>query len=72
MPMPGVFSAMNSKIQGSLIGKNLQSISPDLPDAIVESQEGHIESIQIPDSNIYIKGKYDLLAKAPDGSYRRL
>lgn len=69
MPMPGVFSAMNSRIQGSLIGKNLQSISPDLPDAMVESQEGHVESIQIPDSNIYIKGKYDLLAKSPDGSY---
>lgn len=69
MPMPGVFSAMNTRIQGSLIGKNLQTISPDLPDAIVESQEGWVESVQVPDSNIFIKGKYDLLAKTPSGEH---
>jgi CRISPR/Cas system-associated exonuclease Cas4 (RecB family) len=69
MPMPGVFSAMNTRIQGSLIGKNLQTISPDLPDAIVETQEGWVESIQVPDSNIFIKGKYDLLAKQTNGEH---
>src|SRR3972149_889598 len=66
MPMPGVFSAMNTRIQGSLIGKNLKSISPNLPDAIVESQEGWVESIQVPDTDIFIKGKYDLIARQPD------
>jgi hypothetical protein len=69
MPMPGVFSAMNSRIQGSLIGKNLKDISPELPDATVESQEGWVDSIQIPDTNIAIKGKYDLLCKCADGTY---
>jgi hypothetical protein len=60
---------MNSRIQGSLIGKNLKDISPELPDAIVEKQEGWVDSIQIPDTNIAIKGKYDLLCKRTDGSY---
>lgn len=60
MPMPGVFSAMNTRLQGSVVGKNLQTISKDLPDGIVNSQEGWVESITVPGTNIFIKGKYDL------------
>jgi len=68
-PMPGIFSAINSKVQGSLVGKNLQSLSSDLPDGIVEKQEGFVESIPVPGTNLFIKGKYDLLVKNPDGTY---
>lgn len=67
--MPGVFSAMNTRIQGSLIGKNLKDISPDLPDAVIESQEKQVYSKPVPDTGISLKGKYDLLAKTPDGKY---
>lgn len=69
MPMPGVFSAMNSIVQGSLVGKNLRTLSTDLPNGEVVKQEGWVNSIIIPETQCYIKGKYDLLVKNPDGTY---
>lgn len=69
MPFPGVFSALNTRIQGNLIGKNLKTVSTNLPDCIVEKQEGYVESITIPDTSCYIKGKYDLLCKNDDNTY---
>ena len=63
----GVFSAINTRIQGTLIGKNLQSLSADLPQAVVKTQEGWVESKLVPETGVYIKGKYDLLAQAADG-----
>lgn len=67
--MPGVFSAINTRIQTPLVGKNLRDLSLELPDAIVESQEGYVQGRVISKTEIYIKGKYDLLAKRPDGTY---
>lgn len=69
MPMPGVFSAINTHIQGDLVGKNLRSLSKKLPEGKVVIQEGWVESQNIPDTNVYIKGKYDLLVERPGGSY---
>lgn len=69
MPMPGVFSAINTRIQGGLIGKNLKDLNTDLPDGIVEIQEGWVDSVLIPDTSLFIKGKYDLLVKNPDGTH---
>ncbi|MDP2671445.1 MAG: PD-(D/E)XK nuclease family protein [bacterium] len=69
MPMPGVFGAINTRIQGSLVGKNLQSLAKNLPDGEVVTQEGWVESIQIPGTSVYLKGKYDLLVKNSDGSH---
>ena len=69
MPMPGVFSAINTRLQGNLVGKNLNSLSPDLPDGEVITQEGWVESIIVPGTSVYLKGKYDLLVKNPDNSY---
>lgn len=69
MPMPGVFSAINTRIQGSLVGKSLQTLSKNLPDGKIVSQEGWVESVILPDTNVYIKGKYDLLLQNTDGSY---
>ena len=66
---PAIFGAINTRIQGTLIGKNLQELSPSLPEGTVESQEGFVESKLIPGTNIYIKGKYDLLVKQKDGTY---
>jgi hypothetical protein len=68
-PMPGVFGAINSRLQSALIGENLQVLAPNLPDGIVESQEGWLESQPIPNTQIYLKGKYDLLVKLADGTY---
>ena len=69
MPMPGVFSAINTRLQGNLVGKNLNSLSPDLPDGEVITQEGWVESIVVPNTSVFIKGKYDLLVKNPDKTY---
>ncbi len=69
MPMPGVFSAINTRLQGNLVGKNLNSLSPDLPDGEVIAQEGWVESIVIPGTSVFLKGKYDLLVKNPDKTY---
>lgn len=69
MPMPGVFSAINTRIQSTLIKKNLRSLSKSLPEGTVEIQEGWVESIPVPGTDVYLKGKYDMLAKQKDGSY---
>lgn len=68
-PFPGVFSALNTRLQGTLIGENLQKLSPLLPEGVVESQEKFVESTLIPNTNLYIRGKYDLLVKQMDGTY---
>ena len=69
MPMPGVFSAINTRIQSTFLKKNLQTLSKSLPEGKVEIQEGWVESIPVPGTNVYFKGKYDLLAKQEDGGY---
>jgi CRISPR/Cas system-associated exonuclease Cas4 (RecB family) len=69
MPMPGVFSAMNTRLQGSVVGKNLRSISKDLPSGIVVNQEGWVESVAVPETSVFIKGKYDLLVENADKTY---
>lgn len=69
MPMPGVFSALNSRLQGNLVGKNLKSLSRTFPDGEVIKQEGFVESIVVPGTSVYIKGKYDLLVRNPDGTH---
>lgn len=69
MPMPGVFSAMNTRLQGSVVGKNLKTISGNLPDGVVVNQEGWVESVAVPGTSVFIKGKYDLLVENPDGSF---
>jgi hypothetical protein len=69
MPMPGVFLAINTRLQGSLVGNNLKSLSGDLPDGEVINQEGWVDSVLVPETSVYIKGKYDLLVKNPDGTH---
>lgn len=69
MPFPGVFSAINTRLQTPLIGKNLRDLNKDLPPGIVQSQEGWVESKAVPGTNVFIKGKYDLLVKQDDGSH---
>jgi len=69
MPMPGVFSAINTRLQGNLVGKNLKELSKELPDGEVVNQEGWVDSIVVPNTSVFIKGKYDLLVKNPDGTH---
>ncbi len=66
---PGVFSAINTRLQGNLVGKDLRELSDTLPAGIVESQEQYVASHQIVGTNVFISGKYDLLVRLPDGSH---
>jgi len=69
MPMPGIFSAINSRLQGTLVGQDLQVLSKDLPSGEVVNQEGWVESVPVPGTNVYIKGKYDLLVDNGDNTF---
>jgi len=69
MPFPGVFSAINTRLQGNMVGKNLQSLFPHLPEGLVVRQEAFVESITAPETSVYIKGKYDLLVENPDKTH---
>lgn len=69
IPMPGIFSTINTQLQTPLVGKNLKTISKSLPDGIVERQEGWVQSKPVPGTKVFIKGKYDLLVRRPDKSY---
>lgn len=69
LPFPGVFSTINTKLQTPLVGKNLKDLSDALPDGEVVAQEGFVESKVVPGTNVFIKGKYDLLVKKKDGKY---
>lgn len=69
MPMPGVFSAINTRLQGTLVGKDLRSLSKSLPEGKVIIQEGWVESKVVPGTDVYIKGKYDLLVEKPDRTH---
>jgi CRISPR/Cas system-associated exonuclease Cas4 (RecB family) len=67
MPMPGVFGAINTRIQGSLVGKDLRTLSQGLPEGKVVMQEGWVDSKVVPGTHVYIKGKYDLLVYGREG-----
>lgn len=66
---PAVFGAINTKLQGNMVGHDLKELSPLLPAGIVESQEKFVQSAVIPGTGVYIYGRYDLLVRQPDGSY---
>ena len=69
MPMPGVFSAINTRLQSTLIGNDLSVIAKGLPEGKVISLEGGVDSKLIPGTDAYIKGKYDLLLERPDKTH---
>lgn len=69
MPMPGVFSAINTRLQGNLVGKILKELSDDLPGGKVIIQEGWVDSKPIPGTSVYIKGKFDLLVQNDDNTH---
>ncbi|EKE05312.1 MAG: hypothetical protein ACD_19C00360G0001, partial [uncultured bacterium] len=69
LPFPGVFSAINTRLQGNMVGKDLCELSDKLPAGIVESQEKFVQSDIPPGTNVFISGKYDLLVRLSDGTH---
>jgi len=68
--LPGVFSKMNSLIQASIQGKNLQEINSELPSGMIEVKEGYLRSIPIPPAkDCFISGRFDIISKLDDGTY---
>ncbi len=69
MPMPGVFSAINTRLQSTLVGKDLSVLAKNLPSGKVIAQEGWVDSKEVPGTDAYIKGKYDLLLERSDKTH---
>ena len=65
---PAMFGRINSLLQNSIMGMNLQDIHPDLPSGIIEIQEGFMKSQPVTDTNCYISGRFDILSKLEDGT----
>lgn len=68
-PFPGVFSTINSIVQGQMVGKSLNEFAKDLPNIEVVKQEGFVKSKQVEGTSVFISGKYDLLADNGDGTH---
>ena len=66
---PSMFTRINGLLQNSIMGKNLQEVHPALPDGIIETQEGWVESQLIPGTKCYIGGRFDILSRRPDGTF---
>lgn len=68
-PFPAMFGRINSLLQTSIMGMNLQDVHPDLPNGIIEIQEGFMKSIQIKGTNTYLSGRFDILSRLTDGTF---
>ena len=66
---PGVFSSMNSLMQGQMVGKSLKEFGSHLPDIKVINQEGWVKSRPVDGTNVFVSGKYDLLCDNTDDTY---
>lgn len=66
---PGVFSSMNTLMQGQMVGKSLKEFGKDLPDIKVVNQEGWVRSELVRGTQVYVSGKYDLLCDNGDGTH---
>lgn len=66
---PSMFTYINKLLQGSIMGMNPKDILPELPNGAIDVQEGYIKSIEIPGTNCYISGRFDILTKLEDGTY---
>ena len=69
LPFPAVFSAINTRLQGNMVGKDLRELSPTLPEGVVESQEKFVQSDSPTGTNVFVSGRYDLLVRLPDNTY---
>lgn len=69
LPFPAVFSAINTRLQGNIVGKNLRELYSSLPEGIVESQEKFVQSNTPAGTNVFVSGRYDLLVRLPDSTY---
>ncbi len=67
---PAIFGRMNSLLQNSVMGLNLQDIHSDLPSGIVTIQEGFLKSVPVPGAeDCFISGRFDILTRLNDGTY---
>ena len=68
-PFPAMFGRINKLLQTSIMGMNLRDVHPELPSGIITVQEGFMKSKQIPGTNTYLSGRFDILTKLDDGTY---
>lgn len=66
---PAMFGKINTLLQTSIMGANLTDIIPNLPSGVINIQEGFLKSKVIPDTNVFLSGRFDILSKLDDGSH---
>lgn len=66
---PSMFTYINKLLQTSIMGMNPKDILPELPNGTIDVQEGYIKSIEIPGTNCYVSGRFDILTKLDDGTH---
>ena len=66
---PGVFSTMNSMVQGQMVDHYLSEFGKGLPKIKVIKQEGYVFSNVVPKTSVCLAGKYDLLCDNGDGTH---
>lgn len=67
--MPGVFSKMNSLLQGAIMGMDLKEVNSELPKGKIEVKEGYLRSKPIPPKkDCFISGRFDVISKLEDGT----
>lgn len=69
-PFPAVFTRMNTLLQNSIMGMNLQTINSGLPSGLIEVKEGYLKSKPVPGAlDCFISGRFDVLTRLDDGTY---
>jgi hypothetical protein len=68
-PFPAMFGRINKLLQTSIMGMNLRDVHSDLPSGIITIQEGFMKSKQIPGTNTYLSGRFDILTKLNDETH---
>ena len=67
---PSMFGRINSLLQNSIMGKNLQDIDASLPSGVIEIQEGFIKSKPLPGAeHLFLRGRFDILTRLDDGTH---
>ena len=67
---PAIFTYMNSLLQNSIMGMNLNEINPELASGIIDVKEGFLKSAPVPSAtDCFISGRFDILTRLDDGTY---
>jgi len=66
---PSMFTKINALLQGSIMGRDISDLVPELSSGIISVEEGFLRSKVMPGTKVYLSGRFDILTKFPDDSF---